>query len=132
MCSHKNYDPRIIKARRISRAVLFYSRQITNLGQQTLIYFLLVLSTVLLLTQMERIETIVNFLIAYNFATTNRISILFSQYAPQKERKSTKRFLMICKEEMIILKQRSVGSTKNLRLQLRERSALQKLARQTS
>ena len=33
---------------------------------------------------MERIETIVNFLIAYNFATTNRISILFSQYTPPK------------------------------------------------
>jgi len=64
------------------------------------------------------IETITNFLIAYNFATS-RVSILFSQFS-KKGAKINEAFLMICKKEMIILKQRSVGSTKNLRLQLRE------------
>lgn len=76
------------------------------------------------------IETITNFLIAYNFATS-RVSILFSQYS-KKGAKINEVFFNDLQEGDDNFKAEKRGKHEKSEIAVERVSALQKLARQTS
>ena len=128
MCSHKNYDPQDHKSQKDKKRGAFLltsnykpGRETTNNTHLLLVSFV---QSALLLTQMEaKIETITNFLIAYNFATTNAANINFVQlihHHPKRDDfEGDDNF-------------KAVKRGKHEKSQIAVESALQKLARQTS